>query len=57
MKRYIIHYDARGEEEHPNGDFVYWPDVQKLLQDYEDLQKSYNELKLASLRFAASVLS
>jgi len=24
VKRYIIHYDGRGEQEHPSGDFVHY---------------------------------
>lgn len=32
VKRYCIHYDARGEYEHPKGDFVHWSDYQALVQ-------------------------
>lgn len=38
VKRYIIHYDGRGEEEHPNGDFVHWGDIQKLIQRNKELE-------------------
>ncbi len=30
VKRYGIHYDARGEYESPNGDFVHWSDYLSL---------------------------
>lgn len=33
VKRYLINYDARGEQEHPSGDFVHWPDYQALERD------------------------
>jgi hypothetical protein len=36
-KRYIIHYDARGEEEHPKGDFVHWPDYQALASQFAEI--------------------
>ncbi len=37
VKRYCIHYDARGEYEHPKGDFVHWSDYQSLAQKYDAL--------------------
>lgn len=52
-KRYVIHYDARGEQEHPKGDFVHWHDYQALSS-----QLAEAELKQHSARDAHfSILS
>ena len=39
VDRYIIHYDGRGEEKHPHGDFVYWPDYQELERKLKEAEK------------------
>lgn len=43
VRRFVIHYDARGEQQHPKGDFVHWPDYQALLERAEAAERALAE--------------
>lgn len=45
VKRYIIHYDGRGEEEHPNGDFVHWSEHKTVQIKLENAERRIKELE------------
>lgn len=39
VERFIINYDSRGEQQHPHGDFVHWPDYLALEKDAAALRE------------------
>lgn len=53
IKRYIINYDARGEQEHPSGDFVHYADhvaaLRNLIEE-RDAERARAEEAEAALR-------
>lgn len=53
IKRYIINYDARGEQEHPSGDFVHYADhvaaLRNLIEE-RDAERARAEAAEEALR-------